>query len=153
MPADDRESLLEKLRSFGIATDRARAIAAEFSAPPRRARGPEEDRRQLIEAIVLEAAKLGDDVEINSARDGVALRRRRNFAVIKPTGSAHVELGLVLPTARSTARLRPATSSFRLSARITHSVTLTTVGEVDREVQGWLRTAYDQDAERRRTKR
>jgi hypothetical protein len=108
--------------------------------------------RGVMEAIVMEAAKLGEDVEVRNLDEGVALRRVRDFAFIRKSGSAQVDLGLVMPTAHSSSgRLRSYSSA--TWPRVTHIVTLTSAGEVDTDVQDWIRLAYDSDGERRRSSR
>lgn len=104
--------------------------------------------RAILDEIQRQTSKLGSDVQIYATKNQVTIRRVRLFAIVKPVGTDRVELGLVLPTAHAGHRLQASTS--RLNDRITHTVTLTSAGEVDREVVDWIRTAYDQDGERRR---
>ena len=96
--------------------------------------------RPVYDAIAFAARQLGDDVEIRPAIEHVTLARTNTFAIVKPRLRA-VRLGLRLPGG-------PEHPSERLTAgpwmknRATHTVDLTALGEVDAEVQGWLKLAY-----------
>ena len=71
----------------------------------------------------------------------IAFSRLRQFAVLQPATPTRLDVGLVLPGAEETARLRPA-GSFG-SGRISHRVSLAHEDEIDGELTGWLRDAYD----------
>jgi predicted transport protein len=85
--------------------------------------------------------ELGDDVAVEPRQTYVAFARVRQFALLQPSTSTLLDLGLVLPGAEETPRLRPA-GSFG-SGRITHRVSLAHEDEIDAELTGWLRDAYD----------
>jgi predicted transport protein len=90
--------------------------------------------------------ELGDDVAVEPRQTYVAFARVRQFALLQPSTSTLLDLGLVLPGAEETPRLRPA-GSFG-SGRITHRVSLAHEDEIDAELTGWLRDAYDVAAPR-----
>jgi predicted transport protein len=85
--------------------------------------------------------ELGDDVAVEPRQTYVAFARVRQFALLQPSTSTLLDVGLVLPGAEETPRLRPA-GSFG-SGRITHRVSLAHEDEIDAELTGWLRDAYD----------
>jgi hypothetical protein len=71
----------------------------------------------------------------------IAFSRERQFALLEPATATRLDLGLVLPGAVETDRLRPA-GSFG-AGRTTHRVSLAHEDEIDGELTGWLRNAYD----------
>jgi predicted transport protein len=82
---------------------------------------------------------LGGDIEVAPKKGYLALRRRVQFGMIKPAAK-HVDLGLVLPGEPLTDRLE---SSATFNALFTHRVRVRSEAEVDPQVEGWLRQAYD----------
>ena len=85
--------------------------------------------------------ELGDDVKSEPRQTYIAFSRVRQFAVLQPATPTRLDVGLVLPGAEETERLRPA-GSFG-SGRISHRVSLAHEDEIDTELTGWLRDAYD----------
>jgi len=82
---------------------------------------------------------LGSDVEVAPKKGYLALRRRVQFAMIKPAAK-HVDLGLVLPGEPVTDRLESAAT---FNALFTHRGRVRSEAEVDAQLEGWLRQAYD----------
>lgn len=82
---------------------------------------------------------LGGDVEVAPKKGYLALRRRIQFGMIKPAAK-HVDLALVLPGEPVTDRLE---SSSTFNALFTHRVRVRSEDDVDPELAGWLRQAYD----------
>jgi predicted transport protein len=89
--------------------------------------------------------ELGDDVAADAQDTYVAFSRGRQFALLQPATPTRLDLGLVLPGAAETERLRPA-GSFG-SERITHRVSLAHEDEIDAELTAWLRQAYMEAAD------
>ena len=85
--------------------------------------------------------ELGDDVAVEPRQTYVAFSRGRQFALVQPSTPTRLDVGLVLPGAGETERLRPA-GSFG-SGRTTHRVSLAHEDEIDGELTEWLRAAYD----------
>jgi predicted transport protein len=84
--------------------------------------------------------ELGDDVATEPRQTYVAFSRGRQFALVQPSTPTRLDVGLVLPDAEETERLRPA-GSFG-SGRTTHRVSLAHEDEIDGELTEWLRAAY-----------
>jgi predicted transport protein len=84
--------------------------------------------------------ELGTDVAAEPRQTYVAFSRGRQFALLQPSTATRLDVGLVLPEAEETERLRPA-GSFG-SGRITHRVSLAHEDEIDGELTDWLRAAY-----------
>jgi hypothetical protein len=90
--------------------------------------------------------EFGDDVKVEPRRTYIAFSRVRQFALLEPATPTRLDVGLVLPDADATERLRPA-GSFG-SGRVSHRVSLAHEDEIDAELTGWLRDAYDVAAPR-----
>ena len=96
-----------------------------------------EPLRPVYEAALSMAMTLGRDVEPAPKKTYVSLRRSKQFALLKPATRTALEIGLNLPGSPGTDRLRPA------SGMCTHTVRASSVEEVDEELHGWLRAAYE----------
>lgn len=97
--------------------------------------------RPLFERVRDAVAGLGPDVEVEPRQTYVAFSRVRQFAVARPSTRNRLDVGLALRDVAPTDRLRQARSFG--SDRITHRVALPAENEVDAELLGWLRRAYE----------
>ena len=105
-------------------------VAAQYS-------GAKAGLRPTYEAALGAATGLGADVDVAPKKTYVSLRRRKQFALIKPATSTRVEVGLNLRGVPGTARLVPT------SGMCTHLVRIASPDEVDDELRGWLAAAYE----------
>jgi hypothetical protein len=96
--------------------------------------------RPIYDAIVQAVSRFGRDVEISPKKTWVSLRRGKQFAIIQPSTSTRVDVGLNLGSIRPAGRLE---SSGSFNAMVTHPVRLGSARDVDEELIKWLRTAYD----------
>jgi len=95
--------------------------------------------RPVYERLLAAASALGGDVEVAPKKTGVSLRRAKQFALIEVPSATRVELGL---------QLREHPTSERLLAgrgMCSHRVDLTSAEDVDDELLGWLREAYERN--------
>jgi hypothetical protein len=99
--------------------------------------GPKADLRPIYERVVDAAAALGADVEVVPKKASVSLRRSKQFALIEAPSAKRIQLGLQLKGESTTERLLTG------NAMCSHKVILTRVEEVDTELLGWLREAYE----------
>jgi len=81
---------------------------------------------------------LGDDIEQSPKKGYVSLRRRKQFAMLQP-GAKWINVGLILPQHPAAGRLEPAG---KWNALFTHRVRVASAGEIDGELDSWLRAAY-----------
>lgn len=79
----------------------------------------------------------GPDVEVAPKRTGVSLRRSKQFAVVEAAGAKRLQLAIQLKGEPTTERLLAG------NAMCSHKVNLVRVDELDEDVVGWLRTAYE----------
>ena len=95
--------------------------------------------RPLHDALLREIRALGA-FGIAPKKGYLSLRRRKQFAMIQPSTTSRVDLGLILPaTTPATGRLE---SAAKFNALFTHRVRITAVSDIDDELRRWLATAY-----------
>ncbi|HXV41755.1 MAG TPA: DUF5655 domain-containing protein [Anaerolineae bacterium] len=97
--------------------------------------------RPIYDRLAEAATALGSDVTLEPRKTYVALARGRQFGLIQASTKSRVDLGLKLPGVEPTERLQAA-AGFG-SGQITHRVALASEAEVDDEVLGWLKAAYE----------
>ena len=124
------------LKTFG--TDAAaigeEALTAAMFAGPKAALRPIHDR--LI-AIV---TGFGGDVALAPKKGYVSVRRAKQFAILQPSTKDRYDLGLNLKGVDPSGRLEPSGS---FNAMVSHRVRLHHPGEIDAEIEAWLRDAYE----------
>ena len=103
--------------------------------------GPKADLRPIYEAHAAAVGKFGDDVELAPKKAYVSMRRRKQFGLVQPSTRTRVDVGINLPGGSASGRLE-ASGSF--NAMVSHRVRLSGPEEVDAELIGWLREAYEQ---------
>ena len=96
--------------------------------------------KPIYNALIKSAKKLGKDVEVSPKKTYVSLRRSKQFALIQPSTKTRVDIGLNLKGVRPTRRLENAGS---FNAMCTHRLRLTSQKDVDSELAGWLKVAYE----------
>jgi hypothetical protein len=96
--------------------------------------------RPVYDALVKALKAFGTDVEFSPKKAYVSLRRSKQFGLIQPTTATRVDVGLVLKGVQFAGRLE-ASGSF--NAMVTHRVRVANAKEVDAELVGWLRQAYE----------
>jgi hypothetical protein len=95
--------------------------------------------RPLHDALLGQIRALGA-FDIAPKKGYLSLRRRKQFAMVQPSTSSRIDLGLILPATT------PATGRLELAAKFnslfTHRVRITAATDLDDELAGWLATAY-----------
>jgi predicted transport protein len=102
--------------------------------------GPKAALKPIYDALVAMLQKLGSDVEFAPKKAYVSVRRGKQFAIIQPSTATRVDVGINLKGEPATARLE-ASGSF--NAMVSHRVRLSSAKEVDSELAGWMKQAYD----------
>ena len=77
--------------------------------------------------------------EVAPKKGYVSLRRKKQFAMIGPATQKRVDVGLNVRDLPASARLK----AMPPGGMCQYTVSLTDPGEVDAEVVGWVRRAYD----------
>ena len=132
-------ALLAKLGQASAATPAA-AGAPETDLVEAQYGGDKASLRPIYDALLAAVQGFGDDVEVAPKKAYVSLRRKRQFALVQPSTKTRVDVGVQLKGVPAGARLE-ASGSF--NAMVSHRVRLSTAAEVDAELVGWLRQAYD----------
>jgi Domain of unknown function (DUF5655)/Domain of unknown function (DUF4287) len=99
--------------------------------------GPKAGLRPFHDSVITLARGFGDDVELAPKQTYVSLRRSKQFGTVGPASGGRLEIGLNLKGKEPAGRLEAATGM------CTHRVRLGGPAELDDEVRGWLREAYD----------
>ncbi|MEH6535588.1 MAG: DUF4287 domain-containing protein [Psychroserpens sp.] len=82
----------------------------------------------------------GNDITITPKKTSVSVIRKRQFVLIKPATKTRIDLGLKLPDKPTTDRLG---NSGPFGSMCTHRVQITSETEIDQELIGWMKEAYD----------
>lgn len=96
--------------------------------------------RPLYDRIVEALRAFGPDVEISPKKTYVSLRRNKQFALLQPTTKSRLDVGINLKGTPPDGRLEAAGS---FNAMVSHRVRLEKPEDVDADLLGWLRQAYD----------
>jgi hypothetical protein len=128
--AAHRVSLIARQRhDAGVPSDPAESLYA----------GPKAGLRPLHDALVTQIRALGA-FDIAPKKGYLSLRRRKQFAMIQPSTTSRIDLGLILPaTTPAAGRLETAA---QFNPLFTHRVRITAAADLDDELRGWLATAY-----------
>jgi predicted transport protein len=102
--------------------------------------GEKKALRPLYERLREELESLGDDVQAAPRQTYVEFSRGRLFAILQPSTTDRVDVGLVLPDVEPNERLREAGSFGNLG--ITHRVGLKSERAIDDDLRAWLLQAY-----------
>ena len=103
--------------------------------------GPKADLKPIYDKLIAAVGKFGNDVEIAPKKTYVSLRRSKQFGLIQPSTKTRVDVGIKLADTDPGDRLE-ASGSF--NQMVSHRVRVGSAGEVDKELIGWLRKAYEQ---------
>lgn len=94
---------------------------------------------EIYKALMSKLDSFGSDVDAAPKKAYVSLRRKKQFAIAQPAAD-RLDVGINLPGRGTTARLE-ASGSF--NAMLSHRVRVRSVDELDAELMGWLREAYN----------
>jgi hypothetical protein len=143
---EQRAMLMEKLGlGYGDANTLAlrakqAALPAAESADPLAAiyAGPKAALRPIHERLHAAIRRFGPH-EVAPKKAYVSLRRKKQFATLGPATKELLELGLNAKSLPASPRLRVLPPG----GMCQYSVRLSALGEVDAELLGWVRAAYD----------
>ena len=94
----------------------------------------------IYEKLIAVVCEFGSDVIKTPKKTSVSIIRKKQFALIKPATKTRIDLGLKLKDKSTTHRLG---NSGPFGTMCTHRVQLISIDQVDAELIGWLKEAYD----------
>ena len=100
--------------------------------------GPKADLRPIHDAIMARVAEFGE-FEIAPKKTYLSLRRKKQFAMVGPATKTQVEVGINTKALQGTDRLKEQ----KPGGMCQYKVRLSEVAEVDPELIGWIRAAFD----------
>jgi predicted transport protein len=95
--------------------------------------------RPIYDALIERVKSFGGDVEISPKKTYVSLRRRKQFGLIQASAT-RIDVGINLKGTSATERPEPSGS---FNAMVSHRVRVASVKDVNKELEGWLRKAYE----------
>ena len=93
----------------------------------------------IYQTLVEHLLSFGNDVKISPKKDSVSFIRKRQFTLIRPATKARIDLGLKLKGKPLTDRLE---NSGPFGTMCSHRVRITSLEEIDQELNNWLEEAY-----------
>ena len=94
----------------------------------------------IYEQLISYVMTLGSDITITPKKGSVSIIRKRQFLLIKPATKSRIDLGFKLKDKPIEDRLE---SSGPFGTMCTHRVRLVSTDEIDAELKGWIKEAYD----------
>jgi hypothetical protein len=100
--------------------------------------GPKAALRPVHDAVMAAVRRFGP-FEVAPKKGYLSLRRKKQFAMVGPATNTRVEVGLNMKGVSARGRLE----ALPAGGMCQYKVRLTDAREVDEELIGWIRTAYD----------
>lgn len=95
----------------------------------------------IYEALASQLKQFGDDVELSPKTAYVSVRSKKQFALLQPSTKTRLDVGINLKGREPEGRLEKSGS---FNAMCSHRVKLQSADEIDAELIGWLKAAYEQ---------
>ena len=143
---EQRSMLMDQL-GLGYGDANAVALLAKQAAAPSPAgddpldaiyAGPKAPLRALHERLIAAIDQLGVYEKVPK-KSTVSLRRKKQFALLGPATKDQIELGLNAKSLPAAARLK----ALPPGGMCHYSVRLSSASEIDAELMGWVRAAFD----------
>lgn len=95
----------------------------------------------IYEALTAQLKQFGADVELAPKNAYVSVRSKKQFALIQPSTKTRLDVGINLKGREPEGRLEKSGS---FNAMCSHRIKLQHADEVDAELIGWLKAAYEE---------
>ncbi len=118
-----------------------RSVDAQYS-------GPKAALRPIYDRLLELGLSLGKDVRVSPCETMVPFFRKYAFAEVHASTNTRVDLHLALGDAKPSGRLEKIRTPS--GERVGHRIGISSPGEIDGEVERWLRAAYEAGDEARR---
>ncbi len=115
--------------------------AAEVDLVETQYAGAKAALRPVYDALVAVIQGFGSDVEISPKKTYVSFRRKKQFGLAQPSTATRLDVGINLKGVPSQGHLE-ASGSF--NSMVSHRVRIATKEEIDNQLTGWLKRAYDE---------
>jgi hypothetical protein len=123
----------QALQSSAAHQDDDDLVAAQYA-------GDKAGLKPVYDKVMKAVQGFGADLEVAPKKGYVSLRRKKQFALVQPSTKTRLDLGINLKGKPPAGRLE-ASGSF--NAMVSHRVRLESAKDVDAEVVGWLKEAFD----------
>ena len=101
--------------------------------------GKKASTRPIYDAVLAQIRAFGDDVDLAPKIGYMSVRRTVQFAILQPSTTGRLDLGLKLKGVDPFGRLE---ASGSWNTMLTHRVRVTSLEEIDDQLIGWLSQAY-----------
>lgn len=95
--------------------------------------------KPVYDRLLSEIKAFGNDIEVAPKNAYVSLRRKTQFAILNPATKTRFEIGLNLKGQETTGKLE----AEKPNAMCSHKLSISGLQDIDEEVIGWLKKAYD----------
>jgi predicted transport protein len=99
-----------------------------------------EHLRPLYDKLLHEIQAFGEDFEIAPKNAYVSLRKKKQFAILQPSTKTRFEIGINLKGQNPQGKLEAINNP---NAMCSHRINVSELKDIDNEVIGWLKAAYD----------
>ena len=107
-------------------------VASQYS-------GKKSELKPIYDALIAAVTRFGD-VEVSPKKAYVSLRRAKQFAIFQPSTATRLDVGIKLKDVEPVGRLE---TSGSFNSMVSHRVRVESQKDIDKELVGWLRQAYD----------
>lgn len=95
--------------------------------------------KPLYDQLLSSIQSFGNEVELAPKKAYVSLRRKKQFATLKPATKSRFEIGINLKGQEPTGKLE----AEKPNAMCSHRINVSGIEDIDKEVIEWLRAAYE----------
>ena len=99
-----------------------------------------ESLRPIYDKLIKSIEKFGNDIELSPKKAYVSLRRNKQFGIIQPSTKTRLDVGINIKGKVEEGKLEKSGS---FNSMVSHRVRLSSVEDVNSELIGWLREAYN----------
>lgn len=99
-----------------------------------------EHLKPIYEKLLGEIQNFGGDIEIAPKNAYVSMRRKKQFAILQPATKTRFEIGINLKGQEPKGKLEAINTP---NAMCSHRINVTDTKDIDTEIIGWLKQAYD----------
>lgn len=99
-----------------------------------------ENLKPIYEKLLTEILSLGSDIEVAPKKGYVSLRRKKQFACLKPATKTRFELELIIKGQEATGILEAISGA---GAMCTHKIKIENESQLNNEIFNWIKMAYE----------